>query len=234
MAEHINNGFEEGDLSAWTGIQVSGGCSMAANNADIAAHHGSWTGKSVTDGDDEWANVYYDKGAGAFPQYARCYVQFPSLPSNGKCFNFIVLEEAEVRRCAAAWLENNGGTYEWHADGYFGGAWKEVSYDTIQPVVDTWYCVELGYGIGAGPYTVKLWVSSNLTTSDTGWGPDDPDIARFGQNITTSGQPTREAGTLYVDCCVFADAAITCEAVGGVTVPLMVHHYARTKKIIRG
>lgn len=200
MTELFNNGFEEGNFSAWTG--TSGSPTIVGS----PVHHGSYAAQM--DANNEYCYKNYTKQA----VYVRLYVRFSALPGNAKANQFLWLRSnADGVDLLKVEIYNSGGTIR------FRVIWRNISGSNVTvttdvaPVVDAWYCIEARWAASMPSGTTILWIDgvAKASTNNVSDGFNSDQI-RVGTVVLTSGYTC----TNTVDCVVVADVYVGPEAAG--------------------
>lgn len=193
--EVFSNGFEEGDFSAWTG--TSGSPAIV----ESPVHHGTYAAEC--EGSE---NVYYTF-TGMSEAYARLYFQFTTAPSvSGQlevCDLFVTTRDNGIR-CL---VYNDAGTLKWRVSVLNSGLGTTVdTADSPNPIVDTWYCIELYWKAGTAG-GAKLYVDDALvlTTSAT----------TRSENVDRLRPKNYNVGASYFDCVVLSDSYVGVEGEAG-------------------
>jgi hypothetical protein len=193
MTEIFNNGFEEGNFSAWT---ATGGTPVVQSTTK---HHGTYAMENDAVGD-----YAYKSFSAQTTVFLRVYFRMNAVPTGTDeidiCAIMRTADSAFVRMRARAGvlrmrsyvpnISNNDASVTWQAN--------------------TWYCVEVK-GIVAASCDYRMWLDGVEKGS------------RTGENTTGYTLTVAEVGNRYgtgtyttqIDCVVAADAYIGVE--GGVT-----------------
>ena len=207
----FRNGFEEGDLSGWTGNTASAGCTVAADHT--LPHHQLHSAKCNVIADAATKVAYVNQTiAGQAELYCRGYVYVDNhgLVDNDDRMYFIkFLNIATASLLAAAGWRMNLGVLKWTLSGR-NGAGYIITYGTT-PVIQRWYCVELYWkeDAAAGAYTLYVdgaqkCASTGKDTADYG----DADSVRFG---IAEALALNTDSQVYADCCIVNSAYIGTE-----------------------
>jgi len=208
MTELFSDGFESGDLSAWTDTQIGTGGAVTVESTN--PHHGTYNEQAVCDGTDGTWAACYKTFAGEAIAYARYYVKFNSIDiTSNTRLEILALDDGGYQERLSAILFNDGGTIKWGIRVVEGGVGTN-HLGTHTPVVDTWYCVEIKRNVTNNQQ--ELWIDGVSEVSATVTITSNSTTIRSGivyQRTSTSGN------THYCDCVVVADAYIGPEAEGG-------------------
>ncbi len=193
----FSDGFESGDLTAWTGTTGT------APTVGIASKHtGNYgiTSSHVTGSD----YCYKYLGAVGYSDvYYRAYVRFTELPGLWQQNNFMQIKDtADANAIIIGIVNQNQGIRWWITLG--GNQYAAAQTDpAIQAA--TWYCVEVRRIVGSGVNgVVQVWV-------------DDIKVYEKTDCTFTVNASYFELGTIYADsadtskyedCAVVADAYI--------------------------
>jgi hypothetical protein len=182
------DGFESGDFSAWTGI------SGTPTVQSTTIHHGTFAALSA-DADDY---CYKTGMTSASPRYSRGYFRFSALPSSGNRLSLMSTMGSDV--VGRVDIYNDVGTIKWRL-------WTDdpagfTAFDTPNPIVGTWYCVELVIVSGVD---IELYIDGvhlgSRTTVQSGT------IA----TLYIGGWDKTDSINVYWDCVVVADRYIGSE-----------------------
>jgi hypothetical protein len=208
----FSDGFESGDLSAWTGTWPSPGNTVAANTS--YPHHGLYCVKSVTDGDSaDSASVYKTVSL------TKCNIRamncrFTAIPASGTGITFIGADNTigGASTCVRAGVWNNAGAPEWYIRYRHNAAFVDLhAKTTLTPAINTNYVIELEVDI-SGAKIINLYVNGSKELGVTSLNCDramNNAFVGFNQNQGTVG-----AITFYCDCVVVADSYIGPETSG--------------------
>jgi len=206
-----SGGFEEGDLSGWTGNAVSAGCTIAADHT--LPHHGLHSAKCNIIADAGTKNAYvYATVAAQTELYCRGYVYVDShgLVDNDDRIYFIGFYNiATGAKLAGAGWYVTVGVLKWILLGRNAAAYT-LTYGTT-PVIQRWYCVELYWKKHGAAGIATLYVDGAQMCTVTGKDTDDygdADRVRFG---ITEGIALNADSQVYADCCIINTALIGTE-----------------------
>ena len=219
MVEHFNNGFEESDFSAWTGTV---GAPAVVNTSN--PHHGTYH-EEVDTNNKEYCHVTFTEDQTV---YVRLEFKWDgSDPGNWQnVWSFLTLLKTATNIVIIGLLRAGTGVWQIRFTTFLPG--QVDQYHTFAFSVDTYYCLELYFLRNvAGAYYLYLdgvEILSRVGVDTT--AVSGADVLRVGATVS------RVAGTGWIDCVVVADARIYCES--DVSIPVMMHHYNRIYKKIRG
>jgi hypothetical protein len=217
FTELFNNGFEEGNFSAWTGTTINLGTIIVEA---VNPHHGTYNAKSDVTGANGYA-LAYKSLTSANIVYIRVYVKFEETlttddrvcevlaASYGATYNNII---------SAVFLKKVSGTVYW-AILYRNNAVYTWAVSSSTPTTGTFYCVELKLDCsttdGTSDASTELWINDVSVASAINFDSDyiGTTYAHVGRNREFILQT--EAGTSFIDCVMFADAPIGPEAEAG-------------------
>jgi hypothetical protein len=209
--------FESGDLSAWTGttVTVNDVCAVLPG----IAHHGIYgLRSSVDDADNDNAFVYKTLTA-ASTYYVRMYVRFNVLlgPSGGKKGNLLSLWNSGDSNTPIAWVavtDSQSGLMGWYGLAHSGAA-SLLTEVTASGVCGVWRCVELKGVASLTVGEVRVYIDGveqvALTGLNMGYTTIDSVRVGFTSKQTTGG--TKNPESADIDCVVIADTYIGCEAI---------------------
>lgn len=212
FTEFFNNGFEEGDFSAWTATSMSGDATVSVVSSKN--HHGTYS-------------AYAENLGSRDTDIAYCY---KTLSDNGTFYLrfYLYLDNVDLTTSYTflGGMTNATGAANAFAIGLFSstrnlylgfrnaGTWMTTSSSTTLSL-DTWYCIELKWYRHAANGEVRVYLNGAevadlaQTQLDTNTGLTSMGRARVGICLTGSGG---FAGDVYIDCAVVADAYIGPEA----------------------
>ena len=158
----FEDGFESGDLSAWSGSNTEPGDTIAASTEQVKS--GTYSSKSVVDNDGAanqamvWINF-----TGETTVYARMYIYVPS--------SFATTDHVTVMQFLNNWsniisttIDDDMTLYMWNAvagEGYGVGVGSTLS-------KDEWHCLEMMAVISPTVGEARLWLDGNLEIEETG------------------------------------------------------------------
>lgn len=193
----FQNGFEEGDFSAWTG--TSGTPTVTSANP----HHGSC---EMTINAGEYC---YETIVAANIRYIRAYVWFIALPTSNvyriSVCGFANSDFMGYPYYATAYKDPADSLVKFAIRNEYSNTW---AISTLQPSIGQWYYVEIKFSKGA---TGELWVD----------GVSEATLTCFNLQVDAAiaGSPASNQGSAYIDCVVVADAYIGPEAGGPTNYP---------------
>jgi hypothetical protein len=199
----FSDGFESGNLKAWSSTQLSGGERIAVSPE--AAFSGSYGGAFTTSGNGGYEYAQARKSITGMSQlYARVYVKVVAngVADSGDYLYFLSLRAGSNNVAFAGWRMDRSGL-RWHVlarnnNGYVG------TYSTSVPAAGRWYCVELYWQMSGTNGRVTLWVDGLQVASISGVDTDN-----FGA-VTQVRFGVAEAyrissSTVHVDVAVISD-----------------------------
>jgi hypothetical protein len=174
----FSDGFES-SFSAWSG--TNGTPTVQSS----IVHHGAYA--ALSDGAN--SEYCYQTGLeGATLKYSRAYYYFDAFPTSG---NFVSIMSSVVS-VTRVLVYNNSGTIEW---GLYGSDASYTYFATSNPVINTWYCVEL---LISTTQPCQLWVDGISVGTTVGVGVEATDLYVGGWDKTS-------AINVFWDCVVVAD-----------------------------
>jgi len=193
MTEIFSDGFETGNFNAWTG--TSGTPSIITD----PVHHGTY---AMMCNAVEYA---YKTLASSQPFiYHRCYVRTNTVPASGEYVD-VMWGRATSTTIFGASVGYSGGV-KWRLCYRNGATWTNY-WTSIPAVVNTWYCVEIYWKLGASDGQVQMWIDGELAAD-----LKDLDTDNYGNCTAVRNGVLSEgfAGAFEVveDCVVVADAYI--------------------------
>lgn len=202
----FSDGFESGNLSAWTGTVLTYGETATVNNA--TAHHGLYSGKFASNGGggDEVACVY--RTIPSCPElYSRgyFYVAKSGITKDYDRFFFTIFRVGANSVAYAGWRQT-GGVIKWILTLRDGTNYVDV-FSSSSPVSGRWYCVELHWKKDSTSGLAELWVDGQLVCSSSNRDTaafGDADLVRMGLAALINSSST----IVYSDCIKLANARI--------------------------
>ncbi len=197
------DGFESGDLSAWSGNNTEPGDTIAASTEQV--NSGTYSAKSVVDNDGAanqamvWRNF-----AGETVVYARIHIYVPS--------SFSTTDNVTVMQFLNNWsniiattIDDDMTLYMWNAvagEAYGFGIGSTLS-------KDEWHCLEMMAIISPTIGEARLWLDGSLEIEATGKNLGSNDIDKFAAGYYWA-IPYDESNTLYIDDAVVDTSANGC------------------------
>jgi uncharacterized repeat protein (TIGR02543 family) len=192
------DGFETGDTSAWGGTYLDSGCTFAASTTQ--KNTGTYSGKAYEPAFRICALAHIEVSA-ISTAYARCYVYYDDFPTTSS-FQGCVILSGEGNDLTWLGVYNDAGTYKWKLVSINQGVSATLSTDN--PVLHTWYCVELEWIKGASTAQVHFWLNGVSKLNQTGlsgnWNCDQLQVG-----LVASGRVSSSDMTVYVDDVIIAD-----------------------------
>lgn len=218
----FSDGFESGDLSAWTGTTTTSGDTVTVESSN--PHCGIYNVQFYCDGDvNEYASVYETLGSAQGLINTRKYFKFASLPSsNTDRFNLLVHSTGVEDSFVYVQVYNDAGSVKWrlvYRDG--ASVLTTLSSETIS--VDIWYSVELYTKVADGSDgECAIYVDGSSVCSASGIDTDN-----YGNVLTIRfgvwWKSYSTGITIYGDCAVIADAYIGPETAAPESVSLVLN-----------
>jgi len=198
FTEYLNSGWED-----------SGG----TDPTDNGKWDGYWesptvVGSPVFEGDyaleiDSNSEGVYKNFTEVTEAHGRFYFRFPTAPISGYRYEIASLTRAGWYNLSAAEVYNDGGTLKWRLTVYESGGEATYTAGSPNPVVDTWYCVEIDFDRNAAN-GAHLWVDGNLLLTCSGT-THYSECNRFRLRYHDNGYVE---AAVYYDCAVLADTYI--------------------------
>lgn len=203
----FENGFEEGDFSAWTGTNngananapvVQGAVVHCGSHAALfTVNVNSWTG---------YTYCYRVLPSEYATLFVRAYIYFDDLADGSpRMATAIGLRRNGTNKALQFGLQNFAGTQYWHVSYHTGAGWRDLWRSaTPVPTADQWYCLELMGVISLTLGEQRAWVDGVEVIAQTGLDMgtalfDRIDVGRF----LSSQQGS--AGDSYADCVIASD-----------------------------
>ena len=204
--------FESGNFLAWDGTTSRPLAEIGVVTNPV--FKGLYSSRNrCFPGDSPYAMCYYSLIPFAIysPLYYRNYIQFNRLPSTvGEEFAFIDIYRTDNQDMLAAGLSFQGGLPQWWLRYRDGAGFTSIYSPTPTPIPNNWYCIEIMNIIHAVNGEAHLWVG-------TPGGGESEILSAIGINSASAVNSRVGSGifyhagadtTIYVDCCVAADARI--------------------------
>ncbi len=192
--ENWENGFEEGDFSAWNGTQYANG-GVQPSVTSTYAWKSTYSGNFATDGS---LNSYARATRiiqNTTEIYQRSYIRFEDLPdTDGTTIWVLRVAQEDGTWMASAGVNRATGNYYWRM-AETGGATNNTL-DGIN--ADEWYEVEFYFNATTNGQA-RLWVNGTLMCEMTGDFSGVGNIERVYPYIYISGGAQASAKTVYHD-----------------------------------
>ena len=232
MAVLFSDGFESNDFTAWTATTTGGGSTLAVESNN--PHSGTYNaiGAALLDAND-YVTARKTVGGDLTEMYIRTYLKFNQLPTNGHFLDIGVSHQSATSALSWSGIANVADEYFWTIDLKDSDSWTLYSEAVASdPSINTYYCVELYSKIHATTGASTLWVDGVQKVAVTGKDTDNPDDPIFTEAKVGAYVNDTEASpfTAYFDDCVVDVSYIGLAR----SIPVMMHHYNRINKIIRG
>ncbi|NIS16046.1 MAG: hypothetical protein GWN96_07415, partial [candidate division Zixibacteria bacterium] len=198
----FEDGFESGDLSAWSGSSTEPGDTIAASTEQVKS--GTYAAKADVD-TDAAANqaIVWTDFTGQTTVYARIYIYVPS--------SFSTSDYVAVMQFFNGWsnilatsIDDDMTLYMWNtvaSEGYGVGVGSTLS-------KDEWHCLEMMAVISPTVGEARLWLDGNLEIEATGKNLGSNTIDKFAAGYYWAF-PYNESNTLYID-----DAVVDTSSIG--------------------
>jgi len=163
----LENGFESGSFSAWSGTSVSSGETASVTNT--MSHHGIYSAIFTSNGGGGWERARCYKSTASFSElYVRAYVLVSQsgIVDNDDRIHFIRLRTETNEAVFAGWRKT-GGLIKWTIAVRHGTGWVDA-YSASRPSLNRWYCVELYWKKDSVNGLSKLWVDGTMVCSVSG------------------------------------------------------------------
>jgi hypothetical protein len=212
FTEFFNNGFEEGNFSAWT--STTGSPTIVTD----PVHHGTYAMRVIGNnaGSADYASKNISFGS-ANPRFLRTYLYFDDLGDEDYTGNILGIYYYDS--CLGGFIVRFDGSKNVIRVVYSDTLGANGTTDLQE---DTWYCFEIEQKNGSGDGYVKIYLDDNLEAENTGLTiTSTPASIRVGINSDYKGP------TIIFDCVVVADAYIgpegeaPPEAIKGIKVQVM-------------
>ncbi|MCK4985262.1 MAG: hypothetical protein KAS40_07075, partial [Desulfobacterales bacterium] len=196
------DGFESGDLSAWSGNNTEPGDTIAASTEQV--NSGTYSAKSVVDNDvDVNQAMVWKNFTGETVVYARIHIYVPS--------SFSTTDYVTVMQFLNNWSNIISTTIDDDMTLYMynqvaGEAYGLGVGSTLSK--DEWHCLEMMAIISPTLGEARLWLDGTLEIEATGKNLGSNTIDKFAAGYYW-GNPYTESNTLYID-----DAAVDTSAIG--------------------
>jgi len=208
FTEYFNNGFEEGNFSAWTGTYVDTGNTLEVIAA--AQHHGNYGAHSILTAFTNLALCYKQLASAYSTVFAHLYIKFNTAFNLGSgyyvTYNRLNYGDNEI---ASIGIRNDGGTYKWQLRYLSSGT--TYSYQVLEsplPTTGVWYCIELKVVVHASAGEARFYLDGTEKLTATGLDDDNyGNVSRIwaGQNVPAGAFGSHD---IYYDCVVVGDVYI--------------------------
>ncbi len=198
----FEDGFESGDLSAWSGSSTEPGDTIAASTEQV--NSGTYSAKAVVDTDvDANQAMVWINFTGQTTVYARIYIYVPSSFSTSDYVTVMQFLNGWSNILSAA-IDDDMTLYLYNQVG--GEAYGFGVGSTLSK--DEWHCLEMMAVISPTVGEARLWLDGNLEIEATGKNLGSNTIDKFSAGYYW-GAPYTESNTLYID-----DAAVDTSPIG--------------------
>jgi hypothetical protein len=157
------DGFETGDVSAWTTTATTTGTTVSV--VSTAKHTGTYSFKSGNvQNSAAWAYVAKQLGTPLSTVYLRTYLMVDSEPS--ATFNFLTFRSNANGTIAI--LQYNGAAHKWSARCCINGSWNEYTQSgTTQIVPNKWFFIEFAMVMSATVGQANIWINDTQIVNQT-------------------------------------------------------------------
>jgi hypothetical protein len=207
LARLFEDGFENGDFSAWTGTTIGTG-SDVVEVITTAPHHGSYHAHFYYD--NVWNNYNHVRKlfTGGSRRNLRFYMQFNtiSIPS-GQNTQYATLWNGATGRTGIYLCIHNVSGVNYFSMIYRHDATQSTILSDVIPETEKYYCFELELSIGSGNGFAKIYIDGEEVLSATALDNSDHGTIDYTQIGCWNGWANGYSD-VYVDCVVIADAYI--------------------------
>lgn len=215
MAILFSDGFESGDLTAWTGSQVYDAGTITGG--DTHPHHGIYNMKAgnitaALSGGWCWKLL----AAPPAEAYMRLYLMMTAVPSLNSGFQNCgpgFAKFATSDWLLYAGLENIAGSLFWGVMHWENPTIYYYEAVASNPVANKWYCVEIYDKIDAVNGIIRMWVDGILKIERTGLDTTQRDTVITYVKSLGVGANQAAPFDLYADDVVVSDEYIELEPV---------------------
>jgi hypothetical protein len=186
----FSNGFENGDISDWTGNLTDSGCDLAMSQNP---YNGQYALKAYVNGGSKDALVF--RGVDSLEtMYVRMYVMFDKLPNTDNYHVYSMLSDQNGNDIAWLYVDNWGGNRAF-------GVWDVVNdadyrwYTSVRE--DQWYDVEMKIVRGDSNGEIHLLVDGVERVNQTGI---DTNSGYVYDTVYAGNHHSSEESTNYIDC----------------------------------
>jgi hypothetical protein len=170
QAPLFKDDFSTGTFQKWTTSYAAG-----VDNAISALDNGAYSNIVTSGNGTASAYIYKDLGAGYTELYSRTYLQFHGVPSvGGHELLFAIEYGTDGGGLTRFILGNDGSGNPKFMLGYRTNTVSQnyVNIDSVTPVQDTEYCVEVYTKIDASNAVATVWINNVLVATVTGFAND--------------------------------------------------------------
>ena len=205
--EFFNNGFEEGDFSAWTSQQLDAGQTLEVQS--VHKHHGTYAMRSqITDNKAAYEIKTF---TGQTLIYVRVYLKIYDLPSSGTLFSTQLRVGAASFGTADFYASVAVSSTKWQFTTHGSEGWDVYEY-TSTPDTGTWYFIEIK-AEKSSTANQQFWLNGVSIRNTTRNTSAKANIARIGFGASSSN--FGGVVGMYGDCVIIADSYIGEESEGG-------------------
>jgi len=176
--EFFRDGFESGDLSAWTSIYKTTGDNVSVVSSN--PYEGKFHARFQTDGavsGVEWSVCYYDVSVNISEVYTRGYFFVASgmqLDDNDDRFALVTIYDPTSSSVQAIFrVINVGGVRKFQLNMASGSNYFAAVTDAVYPQEGVWYCIELYFKVHSTQGEGRVWINGVEQITVTGKDTDN-------------------------------------------------------------
>jgi len=202
----FSDGFESGNLNAWTGYTT--GVTVTSG----AAHHGTYKAEIAIPA-FELTYIYKFTDTAYMEWYARYYFKMIALPTIDQYRMLIAFGDIDQWLMAAGGIRRINGANKWFICKYKNGVETYVtSASGVDIAANTWICLELHFIVSDTAGAIHLYVNGNIIADLTDTGFDSRGTTNH-RNLQTLWigdvyAQNEEDYTIHADCVVAADIPV--------------------------
>lgn len=204
----FSDGFEEGNLSAWSGTEYGSGGSAPKVESSVV-HSGVYACLQALSGEaGAYSGCNKVLGSSYNALHARAYVLFSALPTGNANFVQVapdICTTGDAQDLVVVWLRNNGSGVYWSIYWTVNGGSTNYALSNVTPITGIWYCVEVYVNLANGMGEVTLWVNGTKLVDVTGLSNGTYSASEV---LTDAYCINGLAVNVYVDDVVVADSYI--------------------------
>jgi hypothetical protein len=212
----FSDGFDSGDLKAWSQQLTSSGNVTVISSVTDPVYCGTHALKSVFTASNGYALTQV--GAGGSAVYTRFFILFDSLPADGQAVYIgpqLMKITPSTEEIMNVFISRSGTTYNIAV--YNDANSTTYASSSLQLSTGLWYCIELKALIGTANGEVALWLNGEQKINQTGINTG---VALVGNvNVGLRYLSGMSSMTAYYDEVAIANTYIGYEVIENLTIP---------------
>jgi hypothetical protein len=212
MAKIFEDGFESGDFSAWSGVNVTTGETLTVVTDRV--FRGTYAARGTTDGSSQYEQTWVQKTLSPAKShlFARLYFYIESLTTEHGDYFSMIKFRVGTTEIGAVQVYNYNGELKVRLQCRDGTNYVNTFGGSVQ--LNTWHCLELEWLNNPTSGYAKAWLDGtqvlSLTGKDTSYYGDCDNVL-FGQFCGAAATAPYIVSSVVFDNCVIADEYIGLE-----------------------